>query len=361
MVSALSVLLVGVAFVVHVLYWRGLHVGLHRVAAQTVPMDLEKSEPISVVVAARNEADRLPALLTALHRQTYDSFEAVLVDDGSTDATAALIQTWAAQDARFRHAALPPSGKKAALTRGIALAQHDLLAFTDADAEPGPDWLAHLAAHHAALPEAVLIGYGPLRRTGSLLNRFARYETFQTAVLTAGATGLGRPYMAVGRNLSYRRSTFVRIGGFAAHTHLKSGDDDLFIQAVARTKTGTVRYLHAPETFVYSDAPATWRAWFRQKRRHTSAGRAYARAPQVHLALFHGTHLLLWLAPFLLGLWGLLPLMGKWLVQGTVLFRAAKGFAARDLMPAFPLWDALYLLYNTLVAPLGVLFPPRRW
>ena len=43
---------------------------------------------------------------------------------------------------------------------------------------------------------------------------------------------------------------------------LKSGDDDLFVQAVAQTGTGTVHYLMEPETFVYSDAPANWRSWF---------------------------------------------------------------------------------------------------
>ncbi len=356
-----ALLLIGVAFVVHVLYWRGLYVGLHRASKQTVPKDSEKSEPISVVVAARNEARHLPTLLEALHRQTYSNFEVVLIDDGSTDETSALVSDWAQKDNRFHLLSISASGKKAALTQGIAQAKHDLLAFTDADAEPTSDWLTRLAAHHATTPEAVLIGYGPLRPAPSLLNRFARYETFLTACLTAGAVGLKHPYMAVGRNLSYRRSTFERVGGFEAHAHLKSGDDDLFVQAVAQTEAGTVQYLMDPATFVYSDAPQTWRNWFRQKRRHTSAGQAYAWAPKLHLAFFHGTNLLLWLAPLLLGVWGLAAIIGKWLVQGVVLHRAATLFHMRDLMPSFILWDGLYLLYNTLLAPLGVLFPPGRW
>ncbi|PSQ78396.1 MAG: hypothetical protein BRD37_03080 [Bacteroidetes bacterium QH_8_67_23] len=203
----------------------------------------EDLPPLSVVVAARDEEADLLALLEALARQTHPRFEVVLVDDASTDRTPQIARDWidALPDDRgdedgvtgrlVRVEDPKPPRKKHALTRGVAAARHPLLAFTDADCTPPPGWLEALARAHTAFAHdgddagsdrtsaaPLLIGYSPYRRAedASLLNRFARWETFFAGALAAGACGLGRPYMAVGRNLSYPRALFERIGGFAA-------------------------------------------------------------------------------------------------------------------------------------------------
>jgi hypothetical protein len=121
-----------------------------------------------------------------------------------------------------------------------------------------------------------------------------------------------------------------------------------------------------PATFVVTDAPPTWRAWLHQKRRHVSAGRFYDQAPQVHLSVFHGTGLAVWLAPLVLALvgqagLGLGLLSAKRLVEGTVLGRAARTLGEDDLMGAFPLWSLLYAAYHALVVPLGLLARPATW
>jgi cellulose synthase/poly-beta-1,6-N-acetylglucosamine synthase-like glycosyltransferase len=348
--------------------------------------------PLSVVVAARNEEAALPSLLAALARQTHPRLEVLILDDGSTDATAAVVRRFA-----DRHAAAPafavrllpvtdptPPRKKHALTQGVAAARHPLLAFTDADCVPPPGWAEALARLHAAArhdpndasgkaasgedtsSEVVILGYSPYRPAPGLLGVFARYETFVAGALTAGAVGLGHPYMAVGRNLSYPRAVFERVGGFGAGMASMSGDDDLFVQAVHRQNAAPVVHAFDPATFVATDAPPTWRAWLHQKRRHVSAGRFYAWAPQVHLSVFHGTGLAVWLAPVVLGVvgqtdLGLGLLAAKLLVEGMVLGRAARAFGEDDLMHAFPVWSFLYALYHAVVVPLGLLARPATW
>ncbi|MDX1532363.1 MAG: hypothetical protein R3362_12605, partial [Rhodothermales bacterium] len=116
-----------------------------------------------------------------------------------------------------------------------------------------------------------------------------------------------------------------------------------------------------PEAFVPSEAPASWRKWARQKRRHTSAGRFYRRSVKAHLALFHGTNLLVWVAPAFLGWTGAALLAGRFLVQRVALREAAPAFGEADLMLAQPLLDFGYFLYNTFWAPLGTVAVPRRW
>jgi len=320
---------------------------------------------MSVVVAVRNEAANLPMLLAALTRQTHPRYEIILVDDASEDATPEIAHAWQQTHPKLRllrvdHPKEPR--KKHALTQGIDAATHDLLAFTDADCAPPPGWLASLAQQHArAQQETLLVGYSPFRKAPGLLNRLARYETFMTGFLTAATVGWGRPYMAVGRSISYPRSVFRRIGGFAHSLHAMSGDDDLLVQEVVRRRAAAVRHLFDARSFVPSTPPATWRAWFRQKRRHLSAGRFYDRGTQTHLGLFHATSIALWAAPFGLGWWGLGLIAAKLLVQATVLYRAATILQERDLLPGQPFLELLYAAYNLVLAPFGLARMPKRW
>ena len=389
MLLLLFALALGVQVVYGGLLYRGLRRARRRDPSHRPALPAgEDLPPLSVVVAARDEEADLLALLEALARQTHPRFEVVLVDDASTDRTPQIARDWidALPDDRgdedgvtgrlVRVEDPKPPRKKHALTRGVAAARHPLLAFTDADCTPPPGWLEALARAHAAFAHdgddagsdrtsaaPLLIGYSPYRRAedASLLNRFARWETFFAGALAAGACGLGRPYMAVGRNLSYLRALFERIGGFAHARASMSGDDDLLVQEVHRRRAAPVRHVFGPETFVETDAPPSWRAWLRQKRRHASAGRFYAAAPSAHLTAFNLTSALLWLAPLVLWPVGVALLAGKWLVQAAALWPAARAFGETDLLPALPLWDAGYALYNTLVVPLGLVKLPEEW
>jgi glycosyltransferase involved in cell wall biosynthesis len=88
----------------------------------------------------RNGTRSLPALLDALAAQTLPAHavEVVVVDDASTDGTAALV----AADRSARLVRLPRrAGSYAARNHGAAVARAPVLAFTDADCRPAPDWL----------------------------------------------------------------------------------------------------------------------------------------------------------------------------------------------------------------------------
>ena len=361
----------GTSLLVQAVYWWKLHAGFERAAhpvfssQAATPSDVP---PISVVVAARNERARLPGLLRALARQTHPDFEVVIADDASTDGTAELVEAWSRMHPNVRLVeALPGTaqGKKHALLRAIAQATHDHLALTDADCAPHPDLLRHLARHYAASNAegrtSVFVGYAPYRKGRGFLNRLARYETFVTGFLTAAAIGLGRPYMAVGRNLAYSKTLFGRIGGFGERLNLLSGDDDLLVQEVVRQRAGHIQALLDAETFTPSDAPTSWQAWLRQKRRHLSDGRVYPRRLQFHLALFHGTGTLLWLAPALAGWRGAGLLAVRLGVQHAALRRAAHALDEEDLLRHHPLLELGYALYNGVLAPLSMARELRHW
>lgn len=337
--------------------WRRAHRAARAASAPEAALP-----PLSVVIALHNEAEQLPGLLAALDQQTHPNAEFVLVDDASTDATAARLQAWAAarDNAQVVRVAEPVAPrKKHALARGIAAATHDRLAFTDADCTPPPHWLRRLAEAHASeARDTVWVGYSPMQGDG-LLAAVARYETFVAGVYAAAAAGLGVSYTAVGRNLSYPRAVFERVGGF--DRSLLSGDDDLFVQAVRRHNAANICALLHPETFVPTAAPPSWQAWIHQKRRHVSAGRAYDLASAAALTLLNGAGALLWLAPLALGVtgWGVLAI--GLLLRQTLLGPAADALHEQRLLALFPLGEAAYALYHVLLVPLGLLRPPERW
>lgn len=325
--------------------------------------DLDALPPVSVVVAVHDEAEALPDLLEALSRQTHPQMEVVVVDDASTDATASILETWAdACDARRVVRKGGPPRKKEALERGVAAARHELLAFTDADCAPLPRWAEHLARAHAATSEpSVLVGYSPFRRAGGALGRWSRYETMLAGTYAASAAGLGRPYMAVGRNLSYPASVYEEVDGFSNGAELLSGDDDLFVQSVARRGAARVVPLLHPETFVKTEGPSTWKAWIRGKRRHVSAGRAYDPWIGLHATLYHASHVVLWAAPLLIGSLGAGLLAARLLAHGTLVAHVSETLDDPSLAPLFPIGEALYALYHVLLVPAGLLSPPSEW
>lgn len=96
---------------------------------------------VSVIVPAFNGEKTLPGLLQALTAQTYPAelTEILCVDNNSTDRTGQIIKQWS--ERRVRYLSCSRQGSYAARNVGIVEAQGDILAFTDADCRPTPDWL----------------------------------------------------------------------------------------------------------------------------------------------------------------------------------------------------------------------------
>jgi len=121
---------------------------LHRVP----PLSPDEAPPLSVVIAARNEARGIEAALRSVLRQDYARMEVIVVDDRSTDATGEILDRMAVREPRLRvvHLRELPDGwlgKNHALHAGAAEATGEYLFFTDADVVLEPTTLARAAAY----------------------------------------------------------------------------------------------------------------------------------------------------------------------------------------------------------------------
>ena len=257
------------------------------------PLKKQKEEnmpPVSVVIAARNEYYNLNDNLPAILEQDYPSFEVVVVNHASDDDTEELLEQFKNRYSNLKVVTINQDlnffkGKKFPLSIGIHEAKNDVLILTDADCLPASkDWIKNIANHYGSIKTQVVLGYGPYERKKSLLNLIIRYDTFMVSMQYLSFALMGKPYMGVGRNLSYRKSLFLQNNGFVSHYGIASGDDDLFIRDVAN-KRNTEIELH-PDSFVYSKPKRTFSDWWKQKKRHLSTSVKYKPGIKFLLGMF---------------------------------------------------------------------------
>jgi glycosyltransferase involved in cell wall biosynthesis len=256
------------------------------------------TNPVSVIICAKNEAQNLKYNLPAILTQNYPSFEVVLINDASSDDTLAVMEDFAAKNPNIKIVNVASNetfwgNKKYALTLGIKAATFDHLLFTDADCSPESElWIEKMAACFS-LQKTIILGYSPYkRRKNSFVNILVRFETMLTGLQYLSYAYAGIPYMGVGRNLAYHRAEFFRAKGFVNHMKLMSGDDDLFVNQVA--VKANVAVCLAPQTFMLSKPKNNFADWFRQKRRHVSTASHYKLIHKIILGLYYLSKLLFW-------------------------------------------------------------------
>lgn len=118
---------------------------------------------VSVLIPVRNEARYIERALHSVQRQTLRRWEAVVVDDGSSDTTAERVRRLAREDARIRLVANDGQGFTQALNHGLGLVRAPLVARLDADDRSLRARLARQVAELDANPSAVAVGTYGLR------------------------------------------------------------------------------------------------------------------------------------------------------------------------------------------------------
>lgn len=252
-------------------------------------------EPVSVVVCARDAYEQLIELIPALLRQNYPNFEIVVVNDCSDDETEEYLKDLQRNEPRVKPVQLRQhlnffNGKKFPLSMGIKSATYDLLVLTDADCMPSSeDWLRSMVSCYGERT-AVVIGYSPFRYVKGLLNKLIRFDAFQSGMLYLSAALAGKPYMGVGRNLSYRKRLFFENKGFTSHYTTPAGDDDVFISQVA-TKHNTKVCIDAENTVVATPTSSFWQ-WVRQRCNKYSTIKMHRADTRTFMALHYWSQFL---------------------------------------------------------------------
>lgn len=346
----------------------------HRIRNQSTSP--QKLPPVSVVICAKNEAKNIQQYLPVVLTQQHPNYEVVVVNDRSTDETGLILDALQQIHPHLKVIHLKNEaekrtvrGKKYALAKGIEAATYETLLLTDADCVPNsPNWILKMQQkleQHRANGVEIILGYAPMFPKKNWLNRFSEWETTQTAILYLSFALWRLPYMGVGRNLMYRKSLYQIANGFEKHQHIASGDDDLFIGAVANHKN--TRIVLDPETFMYSEAPKNFRQFIRQKTRHLSTSTHYRRIHQFLLGMYSISLIAFHLYPaFLIGFKVGVKLVAtlyviRWLMFLTVGYFILKKLKVMHLWRTLPILDGLYFVYLILITPAVIFRNTNKW
>ena len=311
---------------------------------------------ISVVVCTYNGARTLRDCLDGLARLDYPDYEVIVVDDGSTDATAAIASGYDCALIRT-----PNSGLANARNTGLAAATGDIVAYIDDDAYPDPHWLTYLAATFMSTSH---VGVGGPNIAppddGPIAQCVARAPGGPMHVLLSDREAEHIP----GCNMAFRRSALDAISGF--DPQFRTAGDDVDVCWRLQARGGTLGF--SPAAVVWHHRRNSVRTYWKQQ---IGYGRAEALLERKWPEKYNGpghvrwagriygaglTRLLGWRRPRIYhGVWGgapfqslyepasslvgMLPQMPEWhLMTVTLAGLSAFGAVYRPLTLALPLF-----------------------
>jgi cellulose synthase/poly-beta-1,6-N-acetylglucosamine synthase-like glycosyltransferase/peptidoglycan/xylan/chitin deacetylase (PgdA/CDA1 family) len=216
--------------------------------------------PVTVAIAAYNEAAVIAKTIDSLRRNHYPDLEVVVVDDGSTDGTAAIARSvgWD----RVRVITQPNTGKAAALNRALAEARTEVVVSFDADTVLRPGAVAALVRHFADPRVGAVAGQVKVGNRRGLLTRWQSLEYLTAIGLDRAAQSLVGAIMVVpGACAAWRRSAVLGVGGFDHRTLAEDCDLTLSLQRAG----WRIRQDH--EAVAYTEVPQSPRSLVHQRFR----------------------------------------------------------------------------------------------
>jgi cellulose synthase/poly-beta-1,6-N-acetylglucosamine synthase-like glycosyltransferase/peptidoglycan/xylan/chitin deacetylase (PgdA/CDA1 family) len=217
------------------------------------------TEPVSVIVPAYNESAGIEAAVRSLLASDHP-VEVIVVDDGSTDGTADLVESLRLPYVRVIRQA--NAGKPAALNTGIAAASFELLVMVDGDTVFEPDAVRTLVQPFADPRVGAVSGNAKVVNRGGLLGRWQHIEYVVGFNLDRRLFDLGQCMPTVpGAVGAFRRSALLRVGGVSDQTLAE--DTDL---TMALCRDGW-RVVYEEDAIAWTEAPASLGALWRQRYR----------------------------------------------------------------------------------------------
>jgi len=341
-----------------------------RLAFYKSKIQTRKPQAVSVVICAKNEYHNLKENLPLILEQDYPDFEVIVVNDVSDDDTYFLLKILSEKYPHLKIVNFADNvnfftGKKFPLTIGIKSAKNDLVLLTDADCKPqSMKWIEQMQLQFHSGIEIVL-GYGKYKEEEGLINKIIRFDTLHIAVQYLSMALSGMPYMGVGRNLAYRKNLFYRQNGFINHYKVKSGDDDLFVNAAA-TKLNT-KIMISSESHTLSESKKTFSTWMTQKRRHLTSGKYYKPSTKGWLGIYTLSQLLFFVTfvtlifmnytLLIVPAFFLLRLITQLIIFKKIMLKLSE----KNFLLLIPIFEVFFVVLNPLIVLINMISKPDKW
>lgn len=374
-------LLLFLSYAVLIIYYRQSWLSLPPFVPPTI--NHQPSTRLSLIIPARNEAENIKACLDSICAQSYskDLFEVLVVDDHSTDNTAAIIDSYAGQN--IKRIALKDfvddelnSYKKKAIEVAIQQATGSLIVTTDADCVAPKNWLQTIASFYETHHPAFIAAPVTIDCNNSFIEIFQALDFMTLQGITGAAVIKKMHSMCNGANLAYEKSAFAEVNGFAGISNIASGDDMMLMHKIYKRYPNRVMFLKSKEAIVQTAPVNTIADFFNQRIRWASKADKYEDKRMFPVLLL--VYLFNWMMLALpvvaifnnaqysmlsqspvgnvqfsmIGVWGGLLLI-KILTELFFLYPVAKFFNKQGLLWLFPLMQPFHIVYTVIAGFLG--------
>jgi cellulose synthase/poly-beta-1,6-N-acetylglucosamine synthase-like glycosyltransferase len=245
-----------------------------------VPTSFHSKTQVSILIAARNEEDKIGLTIEDILNQDYpkDLFELIVVDDHSTDKTSEIIKSYGSQGVKLiqlNEKEPLNSYKKKAISTAIQISIGELIITTDADCRMKPSWLKTIISFYEQNNYNLISSPVFYFEEKSLFERLQTLEFLSLIGLGAAGIGNKMPSTCNGANLAYKKSIFLELGGFKDIDDLASGDDELFLHKVSKAYPESIGFCKSEEAIVYTHAKHNLKEFFEQRKRWASKSVKY--------------------------------------------------------------------------------------
>ena len=261
-VNALTLLVEAVTVIVGLRMAIGLGLALvQRRRVRRSDHDPSFAPAVSILVPALNEAVGIARCVGSLASSAYrGELEVVVVDDGSSDATATVVEELGLERVRLLRQA--NAGKAAALNRALAASQHEIIVTVDADTIFEPGTLSHLVQRFRDPEVGVISGNTKIGNRRSLVGRWQHIEYVMGFNLDRRAYEvLGATPTVPGAIGAFRRRALADIGGVSGATIAEDTDVTLDLGRAGW------KVVYECRARAWTEAPASLRALYRQRTR----------------------------------------------------------------------------------------------
>ncbi len=338
-----------------VIFFRGMLKKYHRIDDSALPT-------ATVVVAARNEEDKILDCLISLNKLDYPEgkLEIVIAEDQSTDNTRGIIKTFVRDKKRFRLFEVDGEkkglkGKANAIAQALQTVSSEIILTTDADCTVSPTWARTICSYYTD-DVAMVCGYTN-QTDNTLFEGMQAADFIYLLGVAAGTINLGKPLSCIGNNMSYRKSAYDRIGGYESMPFSVTEDFQI-LAAIHKLGEYKIIYPADPGAMVISKPCADYPELYKQKKRWAVGGLESDIIGFAVMASGFILHLLMLALPFFFSFLAIGMAVVKILTDYLFLLFTHRLIGQKILFKNFIAFEIYFILY-VFILPFTVIFNRR--
>lgn len=323
---------------------------------------------ISVVISAQDDGYYLENILPNILKQDYPKYEVIVVNDGSCDDTVDILNKMQQEHKNLKTSFLPRDAKfksrrKICIAIAIKSAENDIIVLTSSDCKPKDDqWLKSIGQNYTTGNELVL-GASRRENTEGRLGNLSDFDNLFTTMEYTGYALCKKTFRGTINNMAFSRKAYNDVKGYSRHLNLESGEEDLFVQDVA--KECEVKIEERPSAILVRDKEITSKVFRMEHEQRMENRKLYPFNIRFNIALELCSRYLFWGMAIAMMLttginmeWIALTIaavlfLSREITQAVVVSKNAKLLGCKAHLLGMPVYEMILPLYELYLSTIG--------